>query len=371
MCRIESYNVIFPDGRSETREQIVNCPRGTPSAPCHRREYVNLFRDRQATQEDLDDYARRHAPVITPPRQSDFEPREPQRSSLVRRKKHRGVLGGLSIELKLWNPFSSKEKDKKKMAVQSSRRPDHRVNIVERMPQAPMPPPAWEPRDGLEPNIIEAIPQKQLKEARGREQKTRKHRKHRPKPIVHQEISRSDSSSEEDTSPSPQPTRKHHRQRPRTPSPATRAAIEAEKTSRYEKQRADRNAEAQKEARIRAQKEHDDEIRREDRRIAHEERLRLESEEHKQRAEEQQRRQYEEDRRLLHPRSEARDRPPYSPTRPRRDVAIHNPTPTFEESGDSYLDSLVEDARRRQSQDGSHNARRGPSGHGNGHSRPR
>ena len=363
MCRIERYNLIFPDNHIEQREQLLNtCPRGTPSNPCRRCEYVTLHNFREATQEDIEERNRRLAPVIEPRRPSPprFEPSPQRDSSSLARRRHPGVLSGLSIGFKSWSPFSSKSKKEKKMAtgkklsIERTPRGNGGVTLVERPPRAPTPPPVLRTK----PKMIEIIP---------KEEDRKRHKKHGRKQkivVIHQkkkktsDDSSDDSSSSEDDSPSsPEPTRPHRRPNgPRSPSPASRAA--AEKVAHKERERAAREreradhyariAEAERNARLQAERDHDHEVRRERRRAieADEERLRLESDDVRRRRQDQeererasfaQRRQFHEDAERLHL--------PHV----RHPIALHQRN-SFEDDGRDFEDDALAAARRRRQQ---------------------
>lgn len=373
MCRIEQYNLIFPDGHVELRERVLNnCPRGTPGSPCHRREYTRLNRDRYATQADVDEYARNHAVVIAPSpyltQQSDAQTR-PEEHSLRRHKDHRGVLGGLSLELKLWNPFSSKSKKSNRTSQRREQLADQ-PTLIEIMPEAPMPPPAWVPRDDPKPRIVTREPSRKTKKTQEeRKPKTSKkdtRGKQSKKPIIHQverrsasdSESSSDSSEDERDSPSThEPIRIHRRpQAERSSTPSARAA-EAAKEARYQKERRDRdlrNAEAERLARQHAQRVHADVIRQENRRIRQPERRPLESEQI--RRERQQREARVEEERARQERADieairsqdARDRAVLRQPRGGRGVTLHQRGNSIEETGQSVLDDAIADARRRR-----------------------
>ena len=307
MCRIERYNLIFPDGHSEVREQLLNtCPRGTPSSPCHHREYVQVFRDRFATREENDEYLRRTAPLIEPSR-------GPSLREIQKREKPKSVLQNLGIGFKMWHPFSSekkeKERQKKYIIKERSRRSPHQITVVEPLPRAPSPPLAWTPRP-QEPFYMTAEPQRERGRPTNRHREEQEPKEIRPKRkparrhttvIVHQEKKKpkkssrkheeSDSDSDSDSGSDSEDNdssskRVRPYQRPhRSPSPVPviitpNPELERERNRRYRAERnterAQRTAQAEHDARIRA--EHDAATeQREQRRIAHQDRLRLES----------------------------------------------------------------------------------------------
>ena len=351
MCRVEVFNLIYPDGHSEQREQVLNtCPRGTPSQPCHHREYAHLHRDRLATPEDIDEYARRHAPIIEPRRHTESHPE--------RREKPKSLLQGLSLSLKMWKPFSPKEKQKKmkrrNLAIES-RRHDGRLSVVEHLPRAPSPPPAWAPRE-QQPVIITSSPRR-VRDGSGHGEGTVRPRRRPPRDVVIHHASEPHESSDDTRTPSPpERTRRHERpQRARSLSPIRRANA-AEQEARREKEkrhRAEKNAQSEHEARMRAERIYHEELR-EQRRIAIERRPEIESadrarrrqdQENHERRERARRDQEQEDiaaiRRTDAMRAEqerlARRQAAQSP------IIVHNPN-DFEERGRAFLNSAVREA---------------------------
>ena len=389
MCRIERYNLIFPDGHSEVREQLLNtCPRGTPSSPCHHREYVQVFRDRFATREENDEYLRRTAPLIEPTRGPSL--REVQKS-----KKPKSVLQNLGIGFKMWHPFSSekkeKERQKKYIIKERSRRSPNQITVVEPMPRAPSPPLAWTPRP-QEPFYMTAEPR------RGRGRPTNRHWEEqepkviRPKKkqarrpttvIVHQEKKKpkksrrkheeSDSDSDsDDGSDSEDDESSNERVRPyqrphRSPSPVPiiitpNRELERERNRRYRAERrterAQGNAQAEHDARVRAEQIAAAE-RHEQRRIAHQDRMRLEAaerglaafEEANQRAHHAQEQQELLDRETIRRRNvQAVGFTSRQPTRIRPVSLHHHDDQTMEALGNAYIDRLIvnDEANRRR-----------------------
>ncbi|KAL9101037.1 MAG: hypothetical protein Q9163_003652, partial [Psora crenata] len=254
MCKVEIYNLLFPDGHSERREQVVNtCPRGTPSVPCHRRDYVYLQRDRLATPHDIDEHARPNITVIEPARPQGYQPKKRQRP--------KGVWDGLSIEFTMWNPFSSKPKAKAK-PKRSRKQTEGQLAFVEPIPRAPSPPlppppppPRYVPRD--EPIIIESAPRRERRRPAENEEKSSQRRRWRRRPppqvVLHHSNHSSDEEEEETPSPS-ESTRMHVRPRgARSLSPMRRAATTA-KASHDEQGRHRRAEQADHEAHVRAER---------------------------------------------------------------------------------------------------------------------
>ncbi|KAL9629309.1 MAG: hypothetical protein Q9164_006934, partial [Protoblastenia rupestris] len=78
------------------------------------------------------------------------------------------------------------------------------MRVVEQIPRAPTPPPAWVPR--AEPKIVESVPRRERGRSTNKEEAKRR-RKRRPRQvIIHQA-----SDEEEDTPSPPEPTRVHER----------------------------------------------------------------------------------------------------------------------------------------------------------------
>lgn len=352
MCRIEVFNLVFPDGHSEQREQILNtCPRGTPSQPCHRREYVHLHRDRLATPEDIEEHARRHAPIIEPRRR--IEPRPEDRA------KPKSVLQNLSINFKMWKPFSPKKKPKKTkgrdLAMERSRRHDGQISIVERLPRAPSPPPAWAPRE-QEPVIIPSSPRRIRNRSREPEETVRPRRRDPRQVVIHQSSESSDSSDEAPSSSPPEPTRRHERpQRARSLSPRRRADAAEQETrrEREKRQHAERVAQAEHDARMRAERTYSEELRQQ-RRIAMERRLQLESADRARRRQEQEDHERRERARRIQEQEDinairridalrAEQERLAGRQAARHPITIHNPN-DFEERGNIFLNSAVREA---------------------------
>ncbi|MDI1488982.1 MAG: hypothetical protein OHK93_008259 [Ramalina farinacea] len=425
MCRIERYNLIFPDGHSEVREQLLNtCPRGTPSSPCHHREYVQVFRDRFATREENDEYLRRTAPLIEPTRGSTL--REVQKS-----KKPKSVLQNLGIGFKMWHPFSSEKKERekqKKYIKERSRRSLNQITVVEPMPRAPSPPLAWTPRP-QEPFCMTAGPGRERGRPTNRhleEQEPkviRPKRKHARRPttvIVHQEKKKpkksrrkheeSESDSDYDSDPEDDVSsseRVRPYQRPhRSPSPVPiitpNRELERERNRRYRaerrSERAQKNAQAEHDARVRAEQiaaaeQH------EQRRIAHQDRMRLESAERglaaleaNQRARDAQEQQRLLDRETIRMRNmQTVGLTSRHPTR-NRPVSLHHPGDQMMATGNDFIDRSIANAEAnmrmnagplprggrggrgglmRRNTDGGGAQGRGYGGHGRGHQRGR
>ena len=176
MCVVEQYISVFPDGRRENRERVITCPRGTPSHPCSRREYINLNVERL---ENID----------------------------VRSDIANGPSTG--FKWKWHRPFKKRDK------------------------------------------------------------KSQKHGKRKPSVVIHSGAESTDSDSEtsgdDDGSKSPEPTRAHARVPLRVSDEQARLEDESAQRAKREESalRAQRHALTERAARERAQRQHEDEVRRE------------------------------------------------------------------------------------------------------------
>ena len=136
MCRIEQFDIVYLDGSREVREQVRHCRRGTRSQPCTHREFVRIG-DRLPSPADL-----RNPP---PPHIVPFEPapRESSQPRPSRRMRTRDSIEGMTVNLKFWNPFSSKNRGEKKQYyfVRKTKKREHRPEIFQPYPPGPPPPP--------------------------------------------------------------------------------------------------------------------------------------------------------------------------------------------------------------------------------------
>ena len=286
-CRIERYNLIFEDGHSEVREQLLDCPRGTPSSPCQNPECVQILGDRIATRKENDEYVQR-----TVPTGASLE-------EIQMREKPKSKLQNLGLDYnKRWRPFSSQkwEKERKKKPPINARpnRSSDLDTVIERVPRAPSPPPAWTTKP-QEPFYVPAEPRRE----RGRLiDRALIGLKRRQAPIIiphpqnieskksrkHMESdSESNYSSSEDDEASSERVRPYRRPS-RSPSPGRiitpNRELEQERSRRYYAERLTERArqieQAERDARLRAEQTAAAE-RREQRRIAYQDRLRLEA----------------------------------------------------------------------------------------------
>ena len=376
MCRIEVFDLHFRDGHVERREQLVNtCPRATPSAPCRRTEYVYLHQDRFASQADEDVYARQTAPIIEPSRR--------RTTPLRKEKKRRSLLDNFFIEFRMWHPFSSKKRTKRKesrkrrLAIESSRGPENRIGIVERLPRAPSPPPAWTPHE-QQPIIVTASPRRgRSPSPEHRERPRRRRRRRSPVQVV---IHQSSDSSKEDTPSPPEPVRKHTRpQRSRSLSPIS--TEEATRRGTEKRQRAIRVTQAEREARERAEgranveRRHNEELQHRpnpQRRLSHQDRPRLETAEStrrrtqretEERAEAARRHQEQVDleaHRRVNPEYVARGRDTGLPRHlGHHPVIVHNHFSDLEERGTAFLNNAYQNALRAENRNVAHPRREG------------
>ncbi len=293
MCRIEQFDVVYPNGFRERREKLVACPRGTRSQPCRHAEIVRVA-DRLASASDLRALAQ---PRVVPIEPRDLEPSRPHSRGSVGR---RGPIEGITLDFKLWNPFSSKNKKKKEKTEyyieRRSRRQDprpagfqHHIPMPPPPPHfqhhIPMPPPPPQmhmrpPVREESPVIIPIHPPEHHPNQHRPEREPRRRRRRPPTPIIIQHYE-----EDEDESSSPPQANREHR-RTRSLSPNTRYEVEKEiirirelderirreriireeRENREERQRQreeqrERRAEARREARrreARIQQEHED-----------------------------------------------------------------------------------------------------------------
>lgn len=99
MCKVQYYDVVYPDGLIERKRRIVPCRRGTPSSPCQNLEYDDdAFEERQATEEETRAKLEPYRQVLTPRAGSSGQP-----EIMSNRSKPKGILRKL---------FGSKDKAK-------------------------------------------------------------------------------------------------------------------------------------------------------------------------------------------------------------------------------------------------------------------
>ena len=248
MCTIERYNVVYPDGTSQTRDRVRTCPRGTPTRPCSTAEVVPVFEDQHPAVYGRD-------PALRP----EYHPTTPQGSEGSRsrpntREKPKSVFDELALTFKFFNPFSSKhsKKSKKKLyLVRKTKKPHSEVPaIIHHYPRAPTPPPPrMMPRREESPVIVPIEPRRNRRHSSPRPHvpQLRHTRERQQRAIVVEK-----SSSEDDTPSPPVPAREHIR-KSRSISPRTRH--EAEKDLMREKEKrhyAERVAKEEEQARKRA-----------------------------------------------------------------------------------------------------------------------
>lgn len=261
MCRIEQFDVVYPNGIRERREQLNHCRLGTRSQPCRHAQVLNLG-DRLAAASDL-------RPALQP-RVVPIEPRRSESSRLrpSNINKLRGPIEGMTLNIKFWNPFSSKSKEKKEKtqyySIRRTKKPEPRPAVIHHQPSiSPSPKTHFVPSvRGESPVIIPFQPPDPV----------RKPRRSRPTPVVlHQ-------SSEygEDESPSPPEVNREHSRRTRSLSPISRYHVKKEIIREREFRQRERQEEIRREER---------EARERAERIATSERQQLEREEQSERQE--------------------------------------------------------------------------------------
>lgn len=226
MCRIEQFHVVYPDETRERREQVVPCRYGTRSQPCRHPEVANLG-DRLASASDL---RRPLQPHIVP-----IEPRDLESSRLRPRSMEtsRGPIGGLALNIKFWNPFSSKNKEKKgKMqyyVVRKTKKSERGPAVIQQQP--PIPPP---PRTQFVPLVRGehpvVIPMEPPERPPTHHPLGRERRRRSPIPaVIHQS-----SEEDEDESLSPLEANREHGRRTRSLSPNHRYHVEKERIRQRE-----------------------------------------------------------------------------------------------------------------------------------------
>ena len=163
MCVIESYFIIYPDGRRGPYERLRRCPRGTPSTPCNQTETVQVLQDEYALPPE--------APPPPPqPRYQVIEPRAARRlpepeTVKYRRKTSDGLKAVWGINL----PFlscnkKSKPVDRELVVVKRGRKSRAKQSPpVIHPPPPPMAPPLPPPpppnfRPDGPPRVLERFP---------------------------------------------------------------------------------------------------------------------------------------------------------------------------------------------------------------------
>ena len=357
MCRIEQFDVVYPDRTRERREQIVPCRLGTRSQPCRYTELVSL-EDRPASD-------------LRPRIQPHIVPLEPQGigSSQLRpseRMRPRDPMEGLALHIKFWNPFCPKTKEKKEKPkyyfVRKTRKPEPHPFLMQH--QQPIPPPhemdITTPVRGEPPVVIPIQPPENHASHHLPEREPRRRRR-RPNPIVIHYPSEED----ENESSSPPQANREHRRRVRSLSPISRYEAEKAIRERELRERELRERELrERELRERElrEREHRERIQREARRararaerIANQERLGRQREREEQerirqeRRESWQRRQQEERDREDRLRDEqarwryveqqrlARARQANLPRPPRHPVFVHE----YEDRGERFIQDAI------------------------------
>ena len=292
MCRIEQFDVVYPNGFRERREQLVACPRGTRSQPCRHAEIVRVA-DRLASASDLRALAQ---PRVVPIEPRDLETSRPHSRGSVGR---RVPIEGITLDFKFWNPFSSKNKKKTKSKYYIERRRkrqdphpagfQHHIPMPPPPPQfqhhIPMPPPHPQmhmrsPVRQESPVIVPIHPPEHHPNHHRPEREPRRRRRP-PTPII---IQHHEEDEDESSSP-PQANREHRRTR--SLSPNTRYEVEKEiirireLNERIRRERIIREEQEEREERQRQREEESErraEARREARRRERREQARIQQE---------------------------------------------------------------------------------------------
>ena len=386
MCRIERSYIDHPDGTRETRDVVLNCPRGTRNRPCSNVEIVPVF----------DDFAAPHnANIPAGPHYQEAAPREFERphSRQRSRQRNRERPKGLSLTWKIFNPFSSKKPKDKYYLVKNRRPPPEQQApaVTPYLPRAPMPPPPPPPRRpvrmpsrGRTPNIVRIKPkQKRRSPSPQRQERQPRQRRRRDQPVI---VVRQSSSSSEDDSPPLRAARVHQ---PKSRSMSPRSKSEVEKKYIKEKERrqyAEKVAREEERARKRAAQLAEYERSEKERvqeRLEYEEKRRIESAERTRRRQQQEdyeiaqakRRQELEDIEILNARQRAerrreeadrrrreeherhrldeeerleRARRANIPRRPRHPTAVHQPRESMEDRGERFIREAIRQENLRR-----------------------
>lgn len=361
MCTIDKFDVVYPDGTRERREQLRNCRRGTPSRPCSQVEVVNSFEDRYASKAEVRPVESR--PYLVREHRASERPRP----RLVYRERPRGGLDNLSVLYKLWNPFSSKQRNtttrsKQYLVVERPKYAEPRSSGIYRRREAPPSPRRRVPEERPKVGPIDSFQEQDSRYPAERERR-------RPRgPIQPTVVHRPSEEEEEKKSPSPPVAhRRHYRRRARSLSPISR--YEAEKEilrQREQRQYAEKVAQVEREARRRAERVAEEERqtfwKERQQRQEIEERKRLESAERARRrrlqeeweTEQARRNQEQQDIERLRRRNRwaeeeerlARARRAYIPRRPRHSVFVHQET--FRDRGEQFIQDAIRAENLRQ-----------------------
>ena len=140
MCRIEYYNVVFPDGSVEQKERTLHCNRGTPSSYCPELTYHEA-QERLATTEETTARDRPDLHTITP------------RSEAESRGHRKAPPQGLRLGFKSWNPFKKSHKKKDFFFARKRDQTELKYRPTTPRPRTPSP----EPRS-LPPRIVPIRP---------------------------------------------------------------------------------------------------------------------------------------------------------------------------------------------------------------------
>ena len=320
MCRIQRFRLVYPNGFREEREQLLPCPHGTHTQPCTHYEIVD-FGDRPALAPDSRSPTQPYVVQIEPRNSENSRPRPSGRD------RSRGPVEGLTLNLKFWNPFSSKKKDKKEKKqyyfVRRIKKSKPRPTVIQSEPQIPTPHtmpvvPPVSPVRGRSPTVVPIQPPPPPHHSPER----RRRRRGRRTPVI---ILQSSEEDEESSSP-PEANREHIR---RTRS-LSRTRYHAEKETirlrelrqareRQERERVERIEREEREARDRAERTAFNLERRRERDERRERRQQIRQERERQRlAYEEQERRRQREARLLQEQEDRRRRREANHTRQER-----------------------------------------------------
>ena len=386
MCTIEQFHVVFPDGRREQRQRVVNCPRGTRTRPCSNAEVVTLFEEQPAREQDLRPVGASEFRIATP------RGSEGSRSRSSNKRKPKSLFDDLALTFRYWKPFSKKPKKKLYLVRDKVRSRNDTPAIVHHYPRAPTPPPPLPtaPRmpEARSPNIVPIAPNQRHHSPSP--QRPKHQRRPPPKRGERVTVVHGRSSSSEDDSPSPPPADRDHKRKSRSISPRSRAEYEKQRNKEKERRRyAERVAREEDRAHKRAVRvaelERLEKKKADQERIEHEERRRLETAEKAKRRQQQEefqrvqakrrqeledieafnaaerveRRRKEQDRirreehRIEEEDRLARARRANVPRQPRHRLTVHHPSESMEDRGERFIREAIRQENLRQFERGS------------------
>ena len=146
MCVVERYFIVYPNGHREPKEQLRFCPRGTPNYPCNHTEVIDLPEDIYAPLPE--------APPAPRPQYQVIEPRAVRRQPQQDTVKHRSTTSdGLKLIWGIRIPFTS---GKRKSTPQETG-----LTVVRRARHSrrePIPPVIHQPPPPMGPPLMGPLP---------------------------------------------------------------------------------------------------------------------------------------------------------------------------------------------------------------------